>query len=607
MNGQTQVVEAAPFAPIPTGLPNYFGYGLLNGSISDMHSVVPYNYRYQYLSGGVNTGNGWRDWQSDGRYAANYVSASRQAGYIPGFVYYNILQSPPNYDEYQNLQDASVMLAYYQDFKTLLQQSAGSGAVFVNIEPDLDGAMMQHSSNINDDASQQPAKAGGTGMSELTGIPDNFRGYWQALAHLRDLYAPNVILGQDLSIWGADYDLTIALRNDPNYNWQTHADRTAAYHISFGPGYDLNFFSPLDRDAAYYQVNYGSNRRWDDTDAREPRFSTIAAWLNRIDTTMNKRALLWQVPNGNRVYLSENNTDGHYQDNRAEYFLNPTNGRAHMQLWANYGVIGVMFGAGGSGQSHYFDSRGDGVTNPPAINGNTQVAQYADDDGGYIRSQVGTYYSGGTIPLPGGASSPTPTPVPTNTTTATPVRTNTPAATTTRTPTPARSSTPTATSTPGDQLLIGHVTWQGHPAQPSSLQALPITLTLKSNTAEINYPVQSTDASGFFTVSVAGLSSGTYNWRVKGPKFLANGGSLALGGAGHTSVEVGLMRSGDSNNDNAINMSDFNLVKFSMGRGFGDPAYDDRADFDGNRNITSRDFLLLVSNWAQGGVPPLDP
>src|SRR5437868_5614010 len=94
MNGQATIAIAKParFAPIPTGLPNYFGYGLFNGSISDMHSGVPYNYRYQYLSGGVNTGDGWQNWQADGRYAVSYVTASRQAGYIPGFVYFNISQ-----------------------------------------------------------------------------------------------------------------------------------------------------------------------------------------------------------------------------------------------------------------------------------------------------------------------------------------------------------------------------------------------------------------------------------------------------------------------------------------------------------------------------------
>ena len=69
----------------------------------------------------------------------------------------------------------------------------------------------------------------------------------------------------------------------------------------------------------------------------------MAAWLGRINAATGKRALMWQVPNGNQVYRSENNTSGHYQDNRAQFFLNATTGRQHMTQWANYGVLGVMF------------------------------------------------------------------------------------------------------------------------------------------------------------------------------------------------------------------------------------------------------------------------
>ena len=47
----------------------------------------------------------------------------------------------------------------------------------------------------------------------------------------------------------------------------------------------------------------------------------------------------------------------------------------------------------------------------------------------------------------------------------------------------------------------------------------------------IDYPTQNTDASGYFTVSVDGLASGTYNYRVKGPKFLAKAGTVTLNGA----------------------------------------------------------------------------
>src|SRR5438445_387236 len=60
-------------------------------------------------------------------------------------------------------------------------------------------------------------------------------------------------------------------------------------------------------------------------------------------------------------------------------------------------------------------------------------------------------------------------------------------------------------------VLVGHVTWQSRGAQPDARQQFPISLTLKLGTTEINYPVQTTDASGFFTVSVGGLANGTYD------------------------------------------------------------------------------------------------
>jgi hypothetical protein len=91
-------------------------------------------------------------------------------------------------------------------------------------------------------------------------------------------------------------------------------------------------------------------------------------------------------------------------------------------------------------------------------------------------------------------------------------------------------STPTSTSspTPTPRLLVGHVVWQGPPSQPNARQQLPITLTLKLGSTEVNYPSQNTDATGHFTVPVSSLASGTYNWRVKGPKHLANSGTAII-------------------------------------------------------------------------------
>lgn len=154
--------------------------------------------------------------------------------------------------------------------------------------------------------------------------------------------------------------------------------------------------------------------------------------------------------------------------------------------------------------------------------------------------------------------------------------------------------------------LVGHVTWQGRAAQPNVFQQLPITLTLKLGTAEMDYPVTTTDASGYFTVSVAGLND-AYSWRVKGPKYLANAGTVTLAGTTTTQAEMGLMKAGDANNDNLVTVLDFNILKGTFGRGLGDPGYDDRADFTGDQIVNVSDFNLLKSNFGTGGAPPIAP
>src|SRR5205085_532881 len=106
----------------------------------------------------------------------------------------------------------------------------------------------------------------------------------------------------------------------------------------------------------------------------------------------------------------------------------------------------------------------------------------------------------------------------------------------------------------------------------------------------VNYPNQNTDASGFFTVSVTGLPSGTYNWRAKDPKYLANAGTVTLSGLYTTNIQMGLMRAGDSSNDNTVNINDFSIMRATFGRSVGQPGYDDRADFTGDQVITTLDF-----------------
>ena len=210
----------------------------------------------------------------------------------------------------------------------------------------------------------------------------------------------------------------------------------------------------------------------------------------------------------------------------------------------------------------------------------------------------------------------TSTPTPTNTFTATSTPTNTFTPTITNTPTitltptitdtPTITSTPTITNTPGAATIVGHVLWQGRPPQPNALQQLPITLTIKMGSTEVNYPVQTTDSSGFFT-DTADLPAGLYNWRVKNPKYLANAGTFTLVRGATIQVYMDEMRAGDCNDDNVVNISDFVILKNTFGKQVGDLSYDDRANFDGNLVVNAVDFNIFRMNYGMGGAPPITP
>ena len=125
-------------------------------------------------------------------------------------------------------------------------------------------------------------------------------------------------------------------------------------------------------------------------------------------------------------------------------------------------------------------------------------------------------------------------------------------------------------------------------------------------TTEVNYPYQNTDASGFFTVT-ANLADGPYNWRVKNPKYVADGGTLMLARGTVVQVEMDTMQAGDCNNDNVVSSQDFIILKNAYGKQVGDPGYDDRANFNGDTVVSSQDFNAMRINFGQGGPPPLLP
>jgi hypothetical protein len=433
---------------LPGQLPTHFGFGV-GASPGDTwmpQTGIPWDYRMQYLGGGVNTGGGWEKWNDNGQFPLYYATESAQHGYIPVFPYYELLQSSgscgncgESQKDLSNLNNPALMGAYYANF-ALLMKRLGPGnydniqgfgkTVLVNLEPDFaggytvqaannSGACFGFCSGTGNDPALLNASVASSGYTDVAAYPNTYAGYIQALAHLRDLYAPNVLIGLDVSTFATGDD--IGLDSNPSTNVAALGQQVGTFMSKTGP-HDLLFNNPLDRDAGQYKALYGQNRWWDRLNVSLPNFHRWEQYLQAIGAADGgKSLLLWQVPAGNQYFDTENNSDNHYQDNRPEYIF------GHVPELIQSGIVGAIFASGNSGNTSYTDAAKDGITNPASIcvtdgisSGqicNNHTSTVSDDDGGYIRMSAQAYYQN-PVNVSGGGGQPTstPTPIPTSST-----------------------------------------------------------------------------------------------------------------------------------------------------------------------------------------------
>ncbi|MDQ6721867.1 MAG: hypothetical protein M3003_13875 [Candidatus Dormibacteraeota bacterium] len=305
--------------------------------------------------------------------------------------------------DFNNLNNAATMNAYYANFVLLMKQAAAfGGQVIVHVEPDLWGYLEQRAAGGS--AASLSAKVKSSGYADVAGIDDTAQGFAGALLHLRDKYAPNVLMATHASSWASLVD--IATNTDTADNPAAEADKVAAFLNSagvasnpWGSTFNLVFNDVADHDAAWWEIVQldGGAHWWDRTNAKLPNVNQWLAWMAELHVKTARPLIEWQVPVGNQYYLTENNTDGHYQDNRAEIFLANT---AALQA---AGIQAVLFGAGNAGQTTNTDAKGDGITNNNGVPTtdllggcnacNTHTSTYADDDGGFLRVFVGRFYA----------------------------------------------------------------------------------------------------------------------------------------------------------------------------------------------------------------------
>jgi hypothetical protein len=376
------------------------------GGAAALRQIAPFGFRYQYLAGGVNTGQGWATWNPDGSFVSNYIKESVDNQVTPVFTYYMIRQSAPGKDMKEadgvnaNLQNASTMAAYFQDLELFFQRAAAfNRPVVLHVEPDMWGYLEQRTQG--GDASTVSVQVAGSGVAEVAGLPDTAAGFAQAVVKLRDTYAPNVLLGYHLSTWGTGTDILFNKPSDERV--RELGLQGASYYQSLGANFDLVFHEFSDRDAAFKQYQYRDNGKswWKQDD-----FNRNLLFLSTFVDSVQKRVVLWQIPFGNTRMRAMNNTWDHYQDNKVEWLLDDPSG-ANLDAYMRAGVIAFLFGRGADGATCACDAAKDGVTDPDPINGNDVPSVNADDDGGFFRQKAQAYYANGPLPLYD-AGSPTP-------------------------------------------------------------------------------------------------------------------------------------------------------------------------------------------------------
>jgi hypothetical protein len=352
----------APAGTIPGALPAELLIGMQDANdpgatwIRDAATKgARFQVRYRYLV------KGWEDnWApgtaKDGRFARRFLDET-PTGVIPAFSWYQMLgESGSEGNEYATLRNTVAMRSYFTAFRTLMQVCKASGrpVVLVHLEPDA-YAYLQQGSGGN---TGSYAAVAATGLPELAGLPDTVAGWGQAFGRLRTAVgASQVLLGPHFSTWASGVDLMRG--SGLTADIATHVGRTAAFLSALGT-YDLVWVEWLDRDAA------ARNIWWDASDTAaltSLSFRRDLAIFEALNRATSRRLMLWQVPWG----TSWSTIRSHH----AEYVFG-SNGAAHRERMGSVGVVGVLFGAGATGQT-------------------THLNGWGPDGGLYLRGQVAAF------------------------------------------------------------------------------------------------------------------------------------------------------------------------------------------------------------------------
>ena len=141
----------------------------------------------------------------------------------------------------------------------------------------------------------------------------------------------NVLLGYHLSFWGTGVDIPSRTRRRAT----STASPPRRPLLSLARAhFDLTFTEFSDRDAGFKQVIYGDGGAswWKAGRLRAATSASSAA----SPRAAHQAIAIWQIPLGNTEMRAENNTFGHFQDNRVQWLLGK-GGERHLRQYARRG------------------------------------------------------------------------------------------------------------------------------------------------------------------------------------------------------------------------------------------------------------------------------
>jgi Synergist-CTERM protein sorting domain-containing protein len=151
-----------------------------------------------------------------------------------------------------------------------------------------------------------------------------------------------------------------------------------------------------------------------------------------------------------------------------------------------------------------------------------------------------------------------------------------------------------------DGVAILKASFQG---RPDSGDANIEKLTMKwiSGNAVIAEETVTTNDNGESDITIPLQNSGLTIW-VKGERTLAV--SKYVGTVEHGSeIDVGMLRGGDGNGDNIVDLNDFNIFTSNYGRNPNSTGFNRLADFNNDGVVDLNDFNIFTNNYGMSGEP----